>query len=122
MGLDQYAYTRLPEQSADDVEPDFIWRKHAKLQEFMEKLFAVRTGADPAELNCSELELQPEDIATLQALVEHGELPDSPGGFFYGHQFQDESATEYRACDLEFCQWARAILQTRQKVFYSCWW
>ncbi len=122
MGLDQYAYTRLPEQSADDVEPDFIWRKHAKLQEFMEKLFAVRTGADPAELNCSELELQPEDIATLQALVEHGELPDSPGGFFYGHQFQDESATEYRARDLEFCQWARAILQTRQKVFYSCWW
>ena len=55
-------------------------------------------------------------------MVERSELPESPGGFFYGHQYQDESATEYRERDLEFCQWARAVLQTRQKVFYSCWW
>jgi hypothetical protein len=73
-------------------------------------------------LNCGELELQAEDISTLQAMIERSELPESPGGFFYGHQFQEESATEYRERDLEFCQWARAVLQTRQKVFYSCWW
>ncbi len=122
MGLDQYAYTRLPEQTPEDIQPKFIWRKHAKLQEFMERLFIARTGHGAADLNCAELELQPEDIATLQAMVEHGKLPDSSGGFFFGHQFQDDSAAEYRVRDLEFCQWARAILQTRQKVFYSCWW
>ena len=122
MGLDQYAYTRLPDQNPKEVEPKFIWRKHAKLQEFMERLFEVRTGQPRGELNCGELELQAEDIATLQDMVERGELPDSPGGFFFGHQWQDENAAEYRQKDLEFCAWARTILQTRQKVFYSCWW
>lgn len=117
MGLDQYAFTADRNQN-----PEFTWRKHAKLQEFMEQLFVTRTGSDAAKLNCAELELQPEDIATLQAMIERNELPDSPGGFFYGHQFQDESASEYRDKDLEFCHWARAILRTRQQVFYSCWW
>jgi len=122
MGLDQYAYTRLPEQSLDDIEPRFVWRKHAKLQEFMERLYEARTGQPAGTLNCGELELQPEDIATLQAMVERSELPESLGGFFYGHQYQEESAAEYRERDLEFCQWARAVLQTRERVFYSCWW
>ena len=81
MGLDQYAYSRLPEQSPDDIEPRFIWRKHAKLQEFMERLFEARTGQSAADLNCAELELQAEDIATLQAMVERQDMPESPGGF-----------------------------------------
>ena len=122
MGLDQFAYARLPEQDPAEVTAEFTWRKHAKLQEFMEQLFETRTGQSADQLNCAELELQPEDITTLQAMVEQGQLPASPGGFFYGHQFQDESATEYRELDLKFCQWARTILQTRQKVFYTCWW
>lgn len=122
MGLDQYAYSRLPEQSPDGVEPKFIWRKHAKLQEFMERLFEARTGQNAAELNCAELELQAEDIATLQAMVEQHDLPESPGGFFYGHQMQDAQAAAYRETDLEFCKWARTVLKTREKVFYSCWW
>lgn len=122
MGLDQYAYSRLPEQSPDGVETKFIWRKHAKLQEFMERLFEARTGQDAVALNCAELELKAEDIATLQAMVEHNDLPASPGGFFYGHQFQDEQAEHYRQTDLAFCDWARTVLKTREKVFYSCWW
>jgi len=117
MGLDQYAFTASRAQN-----PEFYWRKHAKLQEFMEQLWIARTGQPAGDLNCNRLELQAEDIATLQALIEHNELPDSPGAFFYGHQFQDESASENRDKDLEFCQWARAILRTRQQVFYSCWW
>lgn len=122
MGLDQYAYSRLPENSPDGIEPKFIWRKHAKLQEFMERLFEVRTGQSAAELNLTELELQAEDIATLQALVEQKQLPESSGGFFYGHQMQDAQAAAYRETDLEFCKWARTVLKTREKVFYSCWW
>ncbi len=88
----------------------------------MEQLFEVRTGQPRGELNCGELELQGEDIATWQALVEHARLPECPGGFFFGHQSQDENAADYKQKDLEFCAWARTILQTRQKVFYSCWW
>ena len=117
MGLDQYAY------SADNKSnPEFYWRKHAKLQEFMERLFSDRTSKDSAELNCSELELTSDDIKMLEKLVEGGNLPESPGRFFYGHQFQDETAAAYHEQDLLFCKWAKAILETRQKVFYSCWW
>ena len=117
MGLDQYAYIRENEN-----KPDFIWRKHAKLQDFMEQLFEQRTGQDAIELNCGELELREEDITTLEEMVKTGKLPESEGGFFYGDQFQDEAAKEYRNRDLEFCRWAKQILETRRKVFYSCWW
>ena len=24
--------------------------------------------------------------------------------------------------DLQFCKWAKAILETREQVIYSCWW
>lgn len=117
MGLDQYAYTPENEQT-----PDYIWRKHAKLQEFMENLFVQKTGQCGTELNCGELQLDASDISKLEALIDSGELPESPGGFFYGHQFQDEAAREYREQDLAFCKWAKAILETREKVIYSCWW
>ena len=117
MGLDQYAYS--PENAEN---PEFIWRKHAKLQEFMERLFVLRTGKDDTDLNCGELELTADDIQMLEELVKTDRLPDSEGGFFYGHQFQDESAREYRDQDLAFCEWAKEILKTRDKVIYSCWW
>jgi hypothetical protein len=117
MKLDQFAYS--PENAEN---PEFIWRKHAKLQEFMESLFVLRTGKDDTNLNRSELGLTVDDIQMLEALVKTGELPVSKGGFFYGHQFQDESAQEYRDQDLAFCEWAKAILKTREKVIYSCWW
>ncbi len=88
----------------------------------MERLFVDKTGQDDVDLNCGELVLDADDIAALEILVVAGKLPESPGGFFYGHQFQDESAAEYREQDLAFCKWAKAILETREKVVYSCWW
>ncbi len=117
MGLDQFAYRNDCEH-----HPEFIWRKHAKLQEFMEDLFVKRTGKGAADLNCASLELSKDDIAMLEKLVRTETLPDSAGGFFYGHQFQDESSKEYRDQDLAFCKWAKAVLDTREKVIYSCWW
>lgn len=117
MGLDQYAFS---EETSEN--PDFVWRKHAKLQQFMEALFEERTGLPSTELNCANLELTLADVETLQSLVQSDSLPKSLGGFFYGHQFQDESAADYKTQDLEFCQWAKVLLETRQKVLYSCWW
>jgi len=49
-------------------------------------------------------------------------LPHCEGGFFYGHQFQDEAAAEYRERDLEFCAWARERIRAGETVIYSCWW
>lgn len=124
MGLDQYAYLKPAEDGEESREPDFVfvWRKHSKLQTFMEQLYEARTGAPATDLNCGELELQSSDIETLERAVKGGHLPECFGGFFYGHQFQDEQAEAYRGYDLEFCSWARAQIEQGSTVIYSCWW
>ena len=122
MGLDQYAYLKTPESGDEGEVPAFVWRKHSKLQTFMETLYVARTGLSASDLNCGELILAPEDIDRLEQAVTDGTLPQCDGGFFYGHQFQDEQAQDYRAYDLDFCAWARAEMQAGSTVVYSCWW
>lgn len=125
MGLDQYAF------SADDIEDvkegnvhfQFEWRKHAKLQEFMVKVFERKGGIrDKEEFNCNPVELSLEDINQLEKLVKNKTLPHSGGGFFWGHQFQNESQEEYLSTDLDFCEWAKRQLRDNARVFYDCWW
>ena len=128
MGLDQYAYSReKAERETDEngqsfFDEQFYWRKHSKLQEFMESVANEREGMSPTDLNCGELELFEDEIIQLQELVKGNSLPESPGGFFYGHQFQDEAAEENREQDLEFCKWALTEVKDGKHVFYSCWW
>ncbi|MEY8829738.1 phosphoglycerate kinase [Sedimentitalea sp. XS_ASV28] len=122
MGLDQYAYIKTAESGEEGETPKFVWRKHSKLQTFMEALYEDRTGLAASDLNCGELRLEASDIDRLEQAVTDSTLPQCGGGFFYGHQFQDEQATEYRDYDLEFCAWARAELEQGSTVIYSCWW
>ena len=49
-------------------------------------------------------------------------LPESEGGIFLGHQFQDESAKQYKEQDLEFCKEALKWLDEGKEVFYECSW
>ena len=122
MGLDQYAYVKTPETGEEGESPEFAWRKHSKLQTFMEALYEERTGLSATDLNCGELALEVGDIDTLEQAINASALPHCEGGFFYGHQFQDEQASEYRDYDLEFCAWARAEIGAGSTVIYSCWW
>lgn len=142
MGLDQYAYTRAAREEktaflekaeregiadayrqAEEKWPDaFYWRKHAKLQAYMEDKFSAMTGLSAAELNCEELELTLELVTDLESHLKNGGLPESPGGFFYGHQFQDDSARKYLEQDLKFCEWARWQIEAGEVPVYSCWW
>ena len=58
MGLDQYAWVgRTP---SDDAPEDFYWRKHARLQQFMEDLW--REKGCEGEMNCSNLDLTEADL------------------------------------------------------------
>jgi len=122
MGLDQYAYIRTPQSGEEGESAKFVWRKHSKLQTFMECLYTERTGLSASDLNCGELQLNIADIDTLEQAVSKDALPACEGGFFYGHQFQDEQASEYRDYDLEFCAWARTQIGQGSTVIYSCWW
>ncbi|MEO0712279.1 MAG: phosphoglycerate kinase [Pseudomonadota bacterium] len=122
MGLDQYAYTKTEDCGDEGDAPKFVWRKHSKLQTFMEALYEDRTGLSAVDLNCGELQLQIGDIDAFELAVTKNALPHCEGGFFYGHQFQNEQAAEYRDYDLAFCAWARAELEQGATVIYSCWW
>ena len=119
MGLDQYAALK---SAGEDAAPKFIWRKHSKLQVFMENLFAAKTGQGADELNCQEMALTLDDLSTLERLIANVDLPQCDGGFFYGHQVQDEVAAEYADQDAEFCAWAQAQIGAGETVIYSCWW
>ena len=122
MGLDQYVYLKTKDSGDEGESPQFVWRKHSKLQTFMENLYEERTGLTASDLNCGELRLEAADIDTLEKAVKANTLPHCEGGFFYGHQFQDEQASEYRDYDLEFCAWARDQIGEGSTVIYSCWW
>ena len=146
MGLDAYAGFQEPQP--ENVEPinedafydtlqgndNFYWRKHARLQQFMQELWRERKfGKDAGKLmgglhmdGKSDLAevmfLDRDDIVKLQELVENNNLPFCPDGFFWGHQFQEESMKEYKELDLKFCKQALKWLDEGIKVWYDCSW
>ena len=145
MGLD--AYAGFQQQQPEKVEPinyealsktlehddEFYWRKHARLQEFMQQLWRVRNfGEDAKQWHGLRMDgkhdlaevifLEREDIVKLQELVENNNLPFCPDGFFWGHQFQEESMKEYKELDLKFCKKALQWLDEGKKVWYDCSW
>ena len=140
MGLDQHAgWIKNDEPSTDDnkVVPinqeddevlEFTWRKHARLQQFMMELWYKRQGVEPAPVgmmdsfNCENLYLEEQDIHDLQQKILDEDLPFCPDGFFWGHQFQEESMAEYKLQDLDFCNRARKWLKEGKRVWYYCSW
>ena len=113
MGLDQYAYIRKNTK-------EFYWRKHSKLQEFMENVWYKEQG-NTEELNCKDLVLTKEILEKLLKCVETNTLPKSKGGFFYGHQFQDDAAKDSQKADIKFCKEALQAIEDGKQVIYSCW-
>ena len=113
MGLDQYAYIR-------ENTKEFYWRKHSKLQEFMENIWYQEQGNNE-EFNCKDLVLTKEMLEKLLECVQTNTLPESAGKFFYGEQFQDESAKEYQKEDIDFCKQALQAIKDGKEVVYTCW-
>jgi len=68
-------------------------------------------------------ELEPDDITRLELQVHNGyEDYECEGGFFWGHQFQEEAVQENKANDLDFIERAKEAFKTEgSKVVYSCW-
>ena len=133
MGLDQYGYinAEVVETKGEDghtykevkCERDFYWRKHSRLQDFMEELFVAKTGRPATELNCYDMELTEADVAKLELAWETGYAQNkSEGGFFYGHQFQEQMVQEEKTTDLRFCKEALQAIDDGHKVIYHCWW
>ena len=120
MGLDQYAFIRRDnEEEREDV---FYWRKHNRLQGWMEELYRRKGGRK--EFNCVDVELSLEDIDQLEAAILNKNLPET-GGFFFGNDSYSDYEDEfhgYKNDDLAFIEKAKQILNNNNKLYYSSWW
>ena len=131
MGLDQYAYVRAQERKVKEASgeeyttvdsgQEFYWRKHSRLQEFMDRLW--RDKGNTETFNCQNMDLTEDDLLLLQDAIANN-YADHPceGGFFWGHQWQEEAVQEYKAEDTEFVQAALEAARDGERVIYSCWW
>jgi len=135
MGLDQYAYARPPrKRNGDDDEQICDWRKHNRLQGWMEQLWNDKgrpnANEDNEDFNCVELQLTESDLINLEDAIYNFELPEA-SGFFWGsdsyfwHDENDEPFPEneywYKQHDLNFIEEARKMLDKGYRIYYSAW-
>ncbi len=121
MGLDQYAWIKKAEAAKDEHELSFTWRKHSRLQEFMQLIWAER-GNLRDDFNCEDMKLTKEDIDLLLLAIKTGYRDHfCHGGSFWGHQFQEEVVKDSYKDDLEFAEAAASAMNEGMEVYYSCW-
>ena len=118
MGLDQNAYK--VSQEGERVELAY-WRKHNRLQGWMEERYTVKGGMK--EFNCVDLELTEDDIDDLETTIDCRALPET-GGFFFGNDSYSYYDDEYgdKETDQKFIKDAKEALDGGWKIVYSCWW
>jgi hypothetical protein len=119
MGLDQYAHAI---DNNGEKEELAYWRKHPNLQGWMENLWHEKGRPNvledsPGEFNCVPVELDYDDLDSLEKAINSKDLPETQG-FFFGSDSDDY----YRENDLEFIQKAREALDAGLHVEYSSWW
>ena len=141
MGLDQHAHLRhhkvdWDKYYNDDKEENekvFVWRKHARLQEFMARKWAeqnpkVEVEGALAHLGFNADQEAPcymtEDVVKeLAEQIEKGFADyHAQDGFFWGQQFQEETVKEYKAQDQEFLKWCKEQVKAGRNIGYDCSW
>lgn len=144
MGLDQYGGTiETKVFDYDDsneeyqIASPFEWRKHARLQEFMNRLYMEKNSVEHKwessiddngkkwinPISWDQMELTKKDVDKLDEAIQNGYRDYfCDGGFFWGHGFQEEAAADYKEQDKEFVAYAKKALKDKKKVFYECSW
>ncbi|MAL46013.1 hypothetical protein [Hyphomonas sp.] len=132
MGLDQYGQIRNKEIDFEKVYSDkyeptlhgFVWRKHARLQQFMQNIWAKQNPDSQEAMNGDDELVLTKDIITNLRKEIDGNYYGSfcSGGFFWGHQFQEEAVEHYSKQDAQFCDWALAQIEKGEEVVYTCSW
>ena len=114
----------------------FEWRKHARLQEFMNTFIWKEINLTNKweeitqdeeyvwnPISWNQIELLEDDIDKLEEAIHNGYCDYfCDGGFFWGHEFQEEAAKDYKEKDLEFVEFAREALADGETVIYECSW
>ena len=131
MGLDQYAGFR---DSDGNVQEEFYWRKHARLQKFMSKEFNEQnkekkhnTISDLQHLGFNGgqggVKITKDLIERLEEAYKNGYYDYfASDGFFWGQQFQEEQVKEYAKQDEKFIEWCKEQLNAGKDIAYDCSW
>ena len=122
MGLDQYAYVSKNGKHDDDSRDIAYWRKHNRLQGWMENKYIDNGGKE--QFNMVAVELTIDDVEQLDVVINNRMLPET-GGFFFGsdsYSDYEDKQYGYKDDDLKFIDNAREELNKGNKVFYNCWW
>jgi hypothetical protein len=129
MGLDQYAVAskedlRERPECAGTASEIAYWRKHNRLQGYMEDLYRERHMEDSNKpFNCVYLELMPSDIDELEGVIKEALLPETSGFFFGPDSYRDPEHLKYLVeADLHFIRRARCAFEDGFRVWYYSWW
>jgi hypothetical protein len=118
MGLDQYAHRVKENGERTEIA---YWRKHNRLQGWMESLYIKKGGTE--QFNCVDVEIGWEDVIQLQEDINNHSLPHTRGDFFGIDSYGDEDKMNWNLqADLEFIDIAKLALDCNDKVVYSSWW
>jgi hypothetical protein len=132
MGLDQYAGFR---DENGQVNEEFYWRKHARLQKFMAKEFDMQhkkilkhdAHEDLQHLGFNGgqggVKITKELVERLENAYKNKYYDYfASDGFFWGQQFQEEQVTEYAQQDEKFIEWCKEQLEAKKDIGYDCSW
>ena len=149
MGLDQYAklkgqklnFDKLFSDECNPIEDGFCWRKHARLQVFMNSQWIKQNEhkykkqlkdagkGEPFNLshlgfNAGEVVYMTEEVVKdlEEAIKTDYHRYFASDGFFWGQQFQEQSVKEYKKQDKEFLEFCKKALKNKQVVQYECSW
>ena len=144
MGLDQFAHLRGhkvdwekyysdTEASIYEQKQVFVWRKHARLQEFMAKKWTEQNPSVKVEGMLAHLGFNSDQDApcymTKEVVDELGEQINkgfsdyvAEDGFFWGQQFQEESVKDYKDQDIKFLKFCQQAINENKVVEYWCSW
>ncbi len=149
MGLDQYAklkgqklnFDKLFSDDCNPMEDGFCWRKHARLQVFMNSQWIKQNEhkykkqlkdagkGEPFNLshlgfNAGEVVYMTEEVVKdlEEAIKTDYHRYFASDGFFWGQQFQEQSVKEYKKQDKEFLEFCKKALKNKQVVQYECSW
>ena len=142
MGLDQQAHLRGQKIDWDKYYNDdnyadenkvFVWRKHARLQQFMAKKWDEQNAHHEHDGSLSHLGFNSdcdapvyitEDVVKELAEQIQKVYKDYPAtdGFFWGQQFQEESVKEYKEQDIKFLKFCEQAINEKKVVEYWCSW
>ena len=142
MGLDQYAqkrnqkinFKKVYSDKYNPAEDGFVCRKNARLLVFIAREYAKQNPKEDTDKHSglNGLGFNGGDhkvIITKDVLKRLEEAIKSnyydyfaTDGFFWGQQFQEEQAKEYKKMDFQFVKWCKEALKRGEVIEYSCSW